>query len=302
MTFSDVLARVADLRHALQTQIDPAALKDIGVRGPAGRADEAAFLRLTAWCYSFLFEQGRIVIPFLLEDGISSSEKPEASRHRATRKAVRNLRTWFFHNLTAESKHDLEVSTAASEWFLAACGSTSPQGDDHWRTCFAVLSKDVVGLAQHCLKVVSSIAASADDTNLVFADLRLRINREWAPFQFDAVVESSAARLGEKINAREFRDRRLSSWRKFVSSLPDDVDISHEVERLIDGEVANHFRTLLPISLRELVDELDLAPGIQVKHAVEVLRSKQDRGVTNRGELLDAIRVELNLPVTGDSD
>ena len=302
MTFSDVQAGVADLRHALQTQIDPAALKDIGVRGPAGRADEAAFLRLTAWSYSFLFEQGRIVIPFLLQDGIAASDKAEAPRHRATRKAVQHLRTWFFHSLAAESKHDLAVSKAASAWFLTACKSTSPQTDDHWRACFEALSKDVAGLAQHCLKVISSVAASADDTKLVFADLKRRINREWAPFQFDAVVESSAARLGEKINAREFRDPRLDSWRKFVGSLPDDADIAREVERLIDGEVTNHFRALLPISLRELVEELDLAPGVQVKHAVEVLRSRQDRGITDRGQLLDAIRTELSLPVTGDGN
>lgn len=299
MTFSDVQAGVADLRHALQTQIDPAALKDVGVRGPAGRADEAAFLRLTAWCYSFLFEQGRIVIPFLLQDGIAASEKTEAPRHRATRKAVQNLRTWFFHSLTAESKHDLAISKATSAWFLTACKSTSPQTDDHWPSCFEALSKDVAGLAQHCLKVISSVAAAADDKEVVFADLRRRINREWAPFQFDAVVESSAARLGEKINAREFRDPRLDSWRKFVTSLPDDVDIAPEVERLIDGEVTNHFRALLPISLRELVDELDLAPGIQVKHAVEVLRARQDRGTTDRRELLEAVRTELGLASVG---
>ena len=295
MTFADVQAGVTDLRHALQTQVDPAALKDIGVRGPAGRSDEAAFLRLTAWCFSFLFEEGRIVIPFLLQDGIGGGTKSEAARHRATRKTVQNLRTWFFHSLAATSKHDLAVGKAASVWFLATCKSTSPQTDAHWKECFEALCDDVARLARHCLQVISAIAASPDDTKTAFEDLQRRINREWAPFQFDSVVENAATRLGEKINARDFRDTRLDSWRKFVSALPDDVDISREVERLIDGEVANHFRALLPIPLRELTDELDLTPGVQVKHAVEVLRSLQDRGVSDRMIMLEAVRSELSL-------
>ncbi len=295
MTFADVQAGVTDLRHALQTQVDPAAFKDIGVRGPAGRSDEAAFLRLTAWCFSFLFEEGRIVIPFLLQDGMPGGEKGEAARYRGTRKTVQNLRTWFFHSLTAASKHDLAVSKAASVWFLATCKSTSPQTDEHWKQCFEILCRDVAGLARHCLGVISAIAASPEDTKTTFADLQRRINREWAPFQFDSVVENAAARLGERINARDFRDPRLDAWRKFVAALPDDVDIAREVERLIDGEVANHFRALLPISLSELTDELDLTPGVQVKHAVEVLRSLQDRGISDRAVMLESVRKELGL-------
>ena len=44
---------------------------ETGVGGPAGTADEAAFLRLTAWSFAILFEQGRITIPFLLQGELS---------------------------------------------------------------------------------------------------------------------------------------------------------------------------------------------------------------------------------------
>ena len=66
----------------------------------------------------------------------------------------------------------------------------------------------------------------------------------------------------------------------FLAALADDADIEIEMERLIDGEVATHFRSILPISTRELMDSLGLQPGPIVKEAIDALRRVYESGIT----------------------
>ena len=282
MNFADVNARVLDLRHAFTTQVDAAAMGEVGVRGPAGTSDEAAFLRLVAWCFGLLFEQGRITVPFLLSDSLPGAVALDAKTHKATRAMVQSLRTWLFHSLTADSEHDLEVSKRVSVWFLQTCGSTSPQTPEEWQRCFEALCKIVSDLVAYCTRTISKIAISHDDAKLILDDLRNRLRREWQPFQFDGLVENAAARLGERINARSFRDGRLSNWKKYLAAIPDGVDCVREMERLIDGEVANHFRSTLPMPIREIAERLNLDSGPMTKKAVELVRIVHESGVQER--------------------
>jgi hypothetical protein len=113
------------------------------------------------------------------------------------------------------------------------------------------------------------------------------------PYQFDRVVEDAAARLGEKINARAFRDRHLPTWRTFLASLPDYADPIIELERLIDGQVADHFRSQLPIRTQEIMDALELEPGPDVKRAVEIVKRLFNSGVRNRDDLIARARAEF---------
>jgi hypothetical protein len=293
MNFADLNAQVADFRHALQTQIDPKAMGEVGVRGPAGSSDEAAFLRLAAWCFGLLFEQGRITIPFLLNESLPDASPAEIKTHKTTRSLAQALRTWLFHSLTAEKEHDLAISKNVSTWFLATCGSTSPQNTSEWQTCFGALCAQVTALIAYCTKTVSKIVTAKEDAEMIVTNLRNRLKREWAPYQFDELVENAAARLGEKINARSFRDSRLSEWRKFLASLPDDADCVLEMERRIDGEVADHFRATLSIPLRELSLILDVESGPELKVAVEKVRQLEASGLRGKAELLEALKIEI---------
>lgn len=295
MNFADLNAAVSDLRHACDTQIDPKALVEVGVRGPAGTADEAAFLRLTAWCYVLLYEAGRTSIPFLLQLSLPGSDANRGEAHRTTRSLVQALRTWLFHSLTSNKDHDLAISKAVSQWFLTACRETSPHTIDQWESSFQRLCTDVFLLIRHCTTTISAIAAASEDREMLLSDLRRRLSREWPAHKFDAMIEDSASRLGETINAKAFRERRIADWRLFLAVLADDADIESEMERLIDGEVATHFRAILPISTRELMDSLDLQPGPRVKEAIDALRKVYESGLRGHHEIIAAVRKELQL-------
>jgi hypothetical protein len=293
MNFAELHARASDLRHAFQTQVGPKAMGETGVRGPAGTADEAAFLRLTAWSFAILFEQGRITIPFLLQESLPNASAFEVKRHRETRAIIQSLRTWLFHSLTADNEHDLTISKAVSAWFLTTCGSTSPQKPSDWESCFRAQCAEVSELMTYCTTIISGIAAAREDAKMIFDDLRRRLLREWEPHQYDALIEDAATRMGETINARPLRDRHISEWRKYLASLTDDADCQREMERVIDGEVANHFRATLPLTARELMEGLQLEPGPAVKRAIELLRQLHDSGVRDKQKLLSGVAAGL---------
>ena len=229
MNFADVNAAVGDLRHAVNTQVEQNAFKDIGTRGPAGVADEAGFLRLVSWSYAFLYERGRIVIPFLLQ--VPGEQSIAAQDHTKTRKAVQTLRTWFFHGLDSDSDRDFEIGRAASGWFLAHCQTTSPQTASDWDKAFRYLCEQVRQIAVYCTVLISNIAGDSERAELQFGALRLRIKRDWQAFEYDKFVEDAATRLGERIEAKGFRERRLAEWRKFLVTLPEDADLRAEMQR-----------------------------------------------------------------------
>ena len=292
MNFADVNAAVGDLRHAVNTQVEQNAFKDIGTRGPAGTADEAGFLRLVSWSYAFLYERGRIVIPFLLQ--LPGQDAVAAQEHIKTRKSVQTLRTWFFHGLDADSDRDFEIGRAASDWFLTHCKTTSPQKPGDWTKAFADMCEAVSQVAAHCTSLISDIAADTERAHLQFGALRLRIRRDWQAFEYDQFVEDAATRLGERIDAKGFRERRLGDWRKFVSTLPEDADLRAEMQRVIDGEVFVHFRSRLSITSEELIEAFALKPGQDVLFGLEMARHLNSIGVVDKTVLLEQLSIVLN--------
>ena len=292
MNFADVNAAVADFRHAVNTQVEKNVLKDIGTRGPAGAGDEAGFLRLVAWSYAFLYERGRIVIPYLLQ--LPGQDVVVVQRHSRTRKSVQTLRTWFFHGLDSESDRDLEIAKAASEWFLTHCKTTSPQKTGDWDRAFSALCEQVVHIAIHCTTLISDIAGDPERMELQFGALRLRIKRDWQAFEYDQFVEDAATRLGERIEAKGFRERRLADWRKFLATLPEDADLRAEMQRVIDGEVFLHFRSRLPITSEELIQTFALTPGKDVLFGLEMARHLDSIGIIGRELLVEQLSIALN--------
>jgi len=291
VSFQRVNALYIDLRDGLRAQIDPVAIGDLNVRPPSGSADEASFLRLTAWCYALLFEVGRTSIPFLLKLA-GFSPTAEAKAHRATQESVHCLRTSLSHNLGFDDGHDLQIRKGASEWFLRACGAIFPASEDQWKACFIRLCSDVEHLLTHSISILSAAAASPE-RDITFAALRQRLKRDWPAHVYDEMVTDAAARIGEKINARALRERRLNDWRRFVEALSDETDMASEVERLIESDVLEHFRARLPISARDLIVALELAPGPRVKTALEIARQAFASGITSRELLIDAVRDQL---------
>lgn len=291
MSFQHLNSRYIDLRDGLRAQVGPASIGDLDVRPPAWDGDEASFLRTTVWCYALFYEAGRTSIPFLLNLRGFSTEGV-AKAHEATLRIVRDLRTFFSHNLGFDNEHDLDLRRATSDWFIGTCRATFPVNGDQWKACCARLCHDAGTLLVHCTSVLSA-CASAPERDRIFGTLRLRIRRDWPAHEYDRLVTDAAARIGESINARVLRERRLSHWRRFVEALPDEADVQDEVERLIEIDVLEHFRARLPITGRDLILALGLDPGPRVRAALEIARRAFEDGLRTRDQLIEVVRANM---------
>ena len=293
MSFGALNVAYTELRDALRANVSVHALGDLNIRPPSGFADEASFLRLTAWCFSLLFEVGRYSVPFLLDLNTNAAAATASETHKASRRNVQQLRTFMSHNLGFEEGHDMAIRREVSEWFVQTCGSAFPASADHWSKCFTRLAEDVCGVIRHCSEQLSFVLASPEDRELIIEELRRRLRRALQPHEFDQMVEDSAARLGQRINARAFRQSRISGWQAYLAAQPDDADPKLELERMIDGQVVDHFRSQLPVRTEEIIDALGLDPGPDVGKAVEIARRLFSEGAVEKQDLLVALRAEF---------
>lgn len=296
MTFAQLNAAVVGLTEGLRIHLDRASIATINTRPPASSDDEVGFLRLTTWSYALLHEAGRTSFGLLLDVPPVDGNAVALDKHKATLRAVQQLRTWLHHNMGFDSDREIEIRRAVSEWFLASCGATSPTSRDHWERCFARLCTDVEEVVNYCVEVLSSIMRSVEDREQVLTTWRLRLQRDWEAHRFDQLVADSAARLGLQLNARAFRERRLSDWRRFLESIPESEDPTPAIERLIDSEVLDHQRSALPLGAKDLMRELGLSPGPSVKLALEHARSGFDSGILDGAALLRYVTERMQGP------
>lgn len=296
MTFAKLNAAVVGLTEGLRVHLDRASIATINTRPPATSDDEVGFLRLTTWSYALLFEAGRTTFGLLLDVPPVDGNLSALNKHRATLRAVQGLRTWLHHNMGFDSERELEIRRAVSDWFLVSCDATSPTNRDHWERCFGRLCTDVEELVSYCAAVLSSIMRSIEDREQVLATWRRRLQRDWDAHRFDQLVADSAARLGLQLNARAFRERRLSDWRRFLESIPESEDPMPVIERLIDSEVLNYQRSVLPLGATDLMREMGLSPGPDVRAALEHVRLGFDAGITDRVALLQYVTQRMQDP------
>lgn len=296
MSFAELNAAVSTLTEGLRIHIATDSIASVNTRPPASSDDEVGFLRLTTWSYSLVFEAGRTSFALLLAvppiDGDSSAQ----DRHKATLTAVQQLRTWLHHNLGFDSDRELTIRRAVSEWFIQSCGATAPMSPDQWAKCFCRLCDDVEAMVDYCLEVLSGIMRSLEDRDQVLETWRRRLQRDWAAQKFDQLVSDSAARLGESINARALRERRLPEWKRYLESIPEEEDPVPKMERLIDLEVFNHHRAALPLGAKDLMMELGLSPGPIVKDALRFLREGFEAGIRDRPGLVQYVSGKLEIP------
>jgi hypothetical protein len=293
MSFGSLNAAYTELRDALRANVSVEALGDLNIRPPSGTEDEASFLRLTSWCFSLLFEIGRFSVPFLLDLNVNAAAASASEIHKAARQNVQHLRTFMSHNLGFEADHDMAIRRQISDWFIQTCGSAFPTSTDHWSKCFTRLAEDVCAVVRHCNEQLSGVLASSTDREIIIEDLRRRLRRALKPHEFDQMVEDSAARLGQRINARAFRESRIARWHAYLGALPDNIDPKLELERMIDGQVFDHFRSQLPVRTQDIMDALGLDPGPDVGRAIEIARRLFSEGIVEKADLLAGVQGEF---------
>ncbi|SMC50945.1 hypothetical protein SAMN02746065_103116 [Desulfocicer vacuolatum DSM 3385] len=286
MNFAALNSAVNDLRNGLCAQVSDNALLSVKSRPPAGNNDEASFLRLTTWCYILIFEAGRVGIRYLLKVPPPLGDLARSESANKICNNVNLLRTWFFHNLDFEDTKRKEVSN----WFLAQCKVISPTEKKHWKACIKGLCKEGTELIVYCNEVLSKIAASEEDKEIFFEDLINRIERNWPAYEFDKLVSNAASHIGENLDVVKFRNIKLSTWRQYLEQQPEDADLRREATRIIERDVHDHFRSILPVTTQEIMTVLGLDPGPEVRDAIELSRSLFNDGVRDPETLLEQLK------------
>lgn len=282
MTFLELNAEVSNLRRSLQYFVGIDDIMEVTARPPQKACDEASFLRLVTWSYGLLYEAGAVTVPYLIALPPGGSE---ASRILDYRSMVRSLRTWISHNL-GFTVHDVETSRRAMDWMRRACGTDWPNLDEEWEACFAQLCSLVNKIIQHCRRALNFALQSVDDREDILEDLRRRINRRWPASQFDEIISDACDRIGERVDARKFREGRLSKWREYLESLQDDDDIVYLITRRIEWDLIEHFRNTPPIDSGEVMELLDIAPGPDLGKALKLAGSIYESTRYGKKELL----------------
>lgn len=275
---------MAALRRSLRTYIGENALNEIHSRPPAREDDEASFMRLVNWTYVLLFEAGRVAIPYLMK----LQSETDRSAAEQSRIIVHDLRTWISHNIGFSSERQAAISRRVSEWFLRQCKTTEP-GDDHaWGVCFNHLCREVTTIMKHCRTALDSIVLDQNEVD----NLRLRVDRSWSADEFGALVRDICVRLSvTNIDVSKFRSsRRLTRWREFLDTVPEEDDPKAAVIRIIERDVINYTSDILPIDGRDVMEALDLQPGPEVGAALLHARELHRSGIRDREQLLQGLR------------
>ena len=287
MKFDELNAEFVGLRNMLRTFVGEEAFDEITIQPPAGD-DEASFLRLTAWSYVLIFEAGRVTIPYLLKLPSSMDYAKEDAAHHL----IRDLRTWSFHNLGFQNERDIEISKKILLWFIDRCKAYPPTDRKDWRVCFEHLCDEVGAILAQCKNALETALSDAEGQEEIIDDLRRRLTRNWPAHRFDEIVSDAAIRMGQRLNVQKFGRLRLSTWRKFLESVPEGDDPEGQVTRLIERDVLVHFESVLPIDGRDAMNVLELDPGPEVGEALKLAGRLYRSGITNREELLECLAEE----------
>lgn len=289
MQFSYLETEFARLRRSLRTFVREDALNEISVQIPSSD-DEASFLRLIAWSYVFVFEAGRVTIPYLLN--LRSSQYRTTEDLRATCDLVHDLRTWSFHNLSFSNERELAISKRTGQWFISNSGAYPPDSEEGWRRCFVCLCAEVHEILVHCRSAIDLVLAEPEDDARVIEDLRRRLDRNWPAYRFDELVRDAVTRMGQELDVPQFRQGRLAKWREYLSTIPASDDPEALIVRLVERDVLDHFESVLPINGNDVMASLNLSPGPEVRVALNTARQLYGSGVTEPDGLLARLQQE----------
>ena len=180
------------------------------------------------------------------------------------------------------------------DWMRTTCGTDSPNSCSEWEVCFELFCSEAGKIVTYCKRVVDLTLLSTGDGEDNIADLQQRLNRHWPPHKFDEMVSDISLRLGLPLDAKKFREPRLSAWRSYLESLSADVNLEEQVTRRIERDLLDYSNNLLPIDGRDIMDFLGIDAGPQVRTALNYARGFHESGVRDRDRLLKAVREQLS--------
>lgn len=251
---------------------------------------EAGFLRCVSWLYVLYYECGRASLGFLLDRLATYSLDPDelsALHHRR----VHSLRTMLQHNLDASAESDIVRKAANESWLFAHCGTANPASEAQWHSCLVgILQESALFFEtlENCLHLISVDQFCSQ----IVADWNFRCSRHHPPHEFDRVIASVAADMGrDHIDPVRIRNGYYEKWSKEFELLRADYDFETEARKRVERVLLED--RLLPITGRDVMQELGVEPGPRVAVILRRAKTLYEAMPCCGDELIKALRQEL---------
>ncbi|SRR5579885_209322 len=250
---------------------------------------ELAFIRMVSWLFVLYFETARISVRFLLAKfptyGIDSD-----GRLATHFRAVRCLRTLFQHHLELTNPDDIETREVCYRWYADHCGTAVPDSDGHWRKCLAALILQAVEFVRSLAAAGRSIEQD-ESREGICSQWRSRLERYRTPLECERLVSAIASDMGrEHLDPTMLTKRHHQKWMQQVELWSPDVDMEDALRSLIEATILSETIPALPINGHDIMNELDITPGKQVGHLLELARKLYEENPCGREQLLTRLR------------
>jgi|GEM_PF-1824216 len=269
--------------------LDRKAFEAAEFRTPRLTPPELGFERVVSWLYVLYEERGRATISFLL-DYARRASKPGVREARKHIREVSHLRTLRQHSLRVTRKADAKLLSSCKAWYREACSTADPRTAKEWSLCLNRLLLSALGLLKlirDCAKAIEVDEAE----EMIARQWYARLGSQRSRYDFDDVISEALHDCGmEGIDAVAFRDRYYEVWVEELASIDAEPDFGVEARRLVEHSLCNEAREILPITGRDLMDELGIEPGQGLMHALLRAQALHSSGLRAKPELLEQLR------------
>jgi hypothetical protein len=258
---------------------------DMSLRMPNLAPPELGFLRTVSWLYVLYYETGKINIDFI-KKLLPTYELDSETNIKNHLCSVQRLRTFLQHNLNLSKVHDYSIQEYCETWFKRNCGTPVPRDENHWNLCLNSILKETLTFLKairNCIRKIEideSVIQIVDQWNFVR-------KRYHPPYEFDELIAIVSTDMGrDSLDIVRVRKQYYDKWVKELQLYQGDYDFHFEARRLIEHTLLNDMTRVLPITGKDIIDELRIPPGPRVGTLLEEARKINDENFPCSKQLL----------------
>lgn len=222
---------------------------------------ELGFMRSVSWLYVQYHETGKVGTQFLTEK-LQLYKLDPAGRLRGHPTIVRQLRTYFQHDLNPGEQGNNLMREKCETWMNDSCGTRTPGSEDHWAKCLWIILSDAAEFVGTMILVARSIEVD-ESRDAICDQWKFRLERYHSPYEFDRLIAEVAKDIGrEHIDPIQVRKRFYEKWVAEMILLEANYDFETEARKRIENVLL--VTPILPITGKDVMAEFGLVPGPEV--------------------------------------
>jgi len=253
-----------------------------------------SFFTSVSWLYVLYFEGGKSSLKFLTERAVSLGVDNEFSikKHFTL---IHDLRTCLQHNLNEYSRDDIAKGERCLSWIQRIRPNESPMiwhaADDsvYWSELLSNLLSEAVSTLEIFHRTLLRINQDEGKDHTIQVWLS-RIKREIPCKEWEGILQEVACDLGMSfLDTRSVMEKHIEKWNRKLGLLKDEQIVRREARKIVEQTLLEDESIPIPITGRDIIEELGLPPGPLVKERLKEARQIYLRDPCNREKLLQRL-------------